>query len=623
MAQRRSFFGLLWQVIDGVRTLLLNLVFFGILLLALGFLLSGRPSVPDGAALVLKPQGTIVEQLSAQDPLQRLVANQAGAGAAAKETLLKDLLDAIHAAKDDRRIKVLYLDLNDLSAAGMTKLRDLRAALAEFKKSGKKVLAYADSYLQTEYYLAAQADEVYLHPEGVVLLQGFGAWRNYYKDGLDRLGVEVHVFRVGEYKSYAEPYLRNDMSPEARQMSLDVYGALWRDYLAGAAAGRKLAPEQLSALIEGLPERLRAAGGDGAKLALGAHLVDKLATRDEVRKRLIDLVGEDKEKKSFRQVGYAEYLAARGGDRTGSGSGDAVAVVVAKGEILDGSQPQGAIGGDSTARLIRTAREDKSVKAVVLRVDSPGGSAFASEIIRRECELTRGAGKPVVVSMGSVAASGGYWISTASDEIWADPDTITGSIGIFGIFPTFDRPLAKYLGVHTDGVGTTRWSGALRPDRPLDPAVGDVVQQLIDHGYDEFLARVSQARHMSKDEVNKIARGRIWSGEEARKLGLVDQLGGLDQAIGAAAVRGKLGKSYRVWYVEKEKGLRERLAQMLTAAAASTAREAGLVPEPPSSAAAEALSVAGRLRALQRDAERLARWNDPHGAYAHCLCGEE
>jgi len=623
MAQRRSFFGLLFRVIDGLRRVLLNLIFFGILLVLLALMLSGRPFVPDGAALVLNPQGTIVEQLSAQDPLQRLAANQAGAGSAVKETLLKDLLDAVQAAKADRRIKLLYLDLNELSAAGMTKLRDLRSALADFKKSGKKVIAYADGYLQTEYYLAAQADEVYLHPEGVVLLQGFGAWRNYYKEGLDRLGVDVHVFRVGEYKSYAEPFLRNDMSPEARQMSLDVYGGLWRDYLTGVAAGRRLKPEELTALIEALPGRLRATGGDGAKLALQAHLVDRLATRDEVRKRLIDLVGEDKAKKSFKQVGFSEYLAARGGDRTGSGSGDAVAVIVAKGEILDGSQPQGAIGGDSTARLVRKAREDKSVKAVVLRVDSPGGSAFASEIIRRECELARGAGKPVVVSMGSVAASGGYWISTASDEIWADPDTITGSIGIFGIFPTFDKPLARYLGVHTDGVGTTRWSGALRPDRPMDPAAADVFQQFIDHGYDEFLARVSQARHMSKQQVDKVARGRIWSGEEAKTLGLVDRLGSLDQAIGSAASRGKLGKSYRVWYVEKEKAFRERLAEMLTAAAVATAQQAGLVAESPSSATAEALSVAPRLRALQREAERFARWNDPHGAYAHCLCGEE
>ena len=510
-----------------------------------------------------------------------------------------------------------------MSGAGLTKLRDLRAAIADFRGSGKKVVAYADSYLQTEYYLAAQADEVYLHPQGLLLLEGFGHWRNYYKQGLDRLGVEVHVFRVGEYKSYAEPYLRDDMSPEAREMSLDVYGDLWRDYLADVAAARRLKPEDISSLIDRLPDRLHATGGDIAKLALEAKLVDKLATRDEVRQRLIALVGEDKDKKSFKQVAWSDYLASLGGDRTGSGRGDAVAVIVAKGDILDGSQPPGTIGGDSTARLIRKAREDGSVKAVVLRVDSGGGSAFASEIIRRECELTRGAGKPVVVSMGSVAASGGYWISTASDEIWAEPETITGSIGIFGIFPTVDKPLAKYLGIHTDGVGTTRFTDVLRPDRPLDPAVAQMFQEFIDHGYDEFLARVAQARRMTKQQVDKIARGRIWSGEDAKGRGLVDQLGGLDQAVASAARRARLAKGYRVWYVEKEKTLRERLVGMLAATAASLAREAGVAEPRPLSAPAQALSLTGRLRALQREAERLSAWNDPHGAYAHCLCGED
>ena len=317
---------------------------------------------------------------------------------------------------------------------------------------------------------------------------------------------------------------------------------------------------------------------------------------------MIELVGEDKDKKSFKQVAWKDFLANRGGDRSGAGSGNAVAVIVAKGDILDGSQPAGTIGGDSTGRLIRRAREDDSVKAVVLRVDSGGGSAFASEIIRRECELTRGAGKPVVVSMGSVAASGGYWIATASDEIWAQPETITGSIGIFGIFPTFDKPLAKYLGIHTDGVGTTRFSDAIRPDRPLDPAVAQMFQQFIDHGYDEFLARVAQARRMTKEQVDKIARGRIWSGEDAKGLGLVDQLGGLDQAVESAAKRAKLAKGYRVWYVEKEKTFRERLAGMLSATAAAVARDAGWSASEPPSPPAQALSVAGRLRSLQQEA---------------------
>ncbi len=309
-----------------------------------------------------------------------------------------------------------------MTGSGLTKLRDLRKALADFKKSGKKVVAYTDGCLQSQYYLASQADELFLHPQGMVVLDGFGRWRNYYKEGLDRYGIKLHVFRVGEYKSAVEPYLRNDMSPEAKEMARDFYGDLWRDYLADVAAARKVKPEDLAAGIEVMPQRLRAAGGNMAKMALEAKLVDKLAQRDEVRKRMIALVGEDKEKKSFRQIGVEAYLRAKGGDRTGAtGKGRAVAVVVAKGEILDGNQPAGTIGGDSTARLLRRAREDDEVKAVVLRVDSPGGSVFASEIIRRECELVRQAGKPLVVSMGSVAASGGYWISTASDEIWAAP----------------------------------------------------------------------------------------------------------------------------------------------------------------------------------------------------------
>jgi protease-4 len=612
----------LFRALDGLRRFLLNVLFFGLLAGLAIAALSGRPKVPDGAALVVKPRGAIVEQLSTVDPVERLLTRSAGVSAMASETLLKDLLDAIRAAKDDKRIKAIYLDLDDMAGAGLTKLRDLRAALLDFRRSGKKVVAYGDNLLQSQYYLAAQADEVYLHPDGAVLLHGVGRWRNYYKEGLDRLGVEMHVFRVGQYKSAVEPYLRDDMSPEAREMALDTYGDLWRDYLADVASARRIRPEDIQSAIDSAPERLRAAGGDVAKMALDAKLVDKLLSRDEVRKRLIELAGEDKEKKSFRQVEVSAYLQARGGDRTGaSGKGEAVAVVVAKGDILDGDQPPGTIGGDSTARLLRRAREDDSVKAVVLRVDSGGGSAFASEIIRRECELIRKAGKPLVVSMGTVAASGGYWIATDSDEIWAAPETITGSIGIFGLFPTIDKPLAKYLGVHTDGVGTTRFTDAGRPDRPLDPALADMFQQYIDEGYADFLERVGKARKMTPEQVDKIARGRIWSGEDAKGIGLVDQLGALDQAVESAAKRAKLAKGYRVWYLEKEKSLRETLLAMLATRALEAAEAAGWVRE--ASPSASALSVAGRFRDLQADVLRLARWNDPHSVYAHCLCTDE
>jgi protease-4 len=610
----------LFRGLDGLRRLLLNALFFGLLVGLAVAAWRGRPRVPDGAALVVRPQGTIVEQLSEAEPMERLVAGATGLRQVASETLLKDLLDAIRTAREDRRIKALYLDLDDMAGAGLTKLRDLRAAIADFRKSGKKVVAYADGYMQAQYYLAAQADEVYLHPEGFLFLSGYGRYRNFYKDGLDRLGVEMHVFRVGEYKSAVEPLLRNDMSPEAKEMTLDAYGDLWRDYLADVASARKIRPDDVAALVDGMPDRLRAAGGDMAKMALDAKLVDKLLPRDEVRRRMIELVGEDD--RSFRQVGVGAYLEAKGGDRTGArGRGPAVAVVVAKGDILDGDQPPGTIGGDSTARLLRRAREDERVKAVVLRVDSGGGSAFASEIIRRECALVREAGKPLVVSMGSVAASGGYWIATDADEIWAAPETITGSIGIFGIFPTIHKPLARYLGVHTDGVGTTRFADAIRPDRPLDPAVADMFRQLIDEGYGDFLERVGRARKMTAEQVDKIARGRIWSGEDAKGLGLVDQLGGLDQAVDSAAKRAKLEKGYRVLYVEKERSFRERILSMLAGAAEEVGRAAGRAEAP--SAPAPALSVAARLHELQADLKRLSRWNDPRGIYAHCLCGEE
>lgn len=619
--------------LDGLRRFLVNVLFFGLLAGLVIASLGGRPKVPDGAALVLKPRGTIVEQLAAADPVESLVARSAGAAAAASETLLKDLVDALELARGDAKIKAVYLDTSEMAGAGFTKLRDLKRSLAAFRKSGKKVIAYGDSFLQPQYYLAAQADEVLLHPEGMVLLQGFGGYRNYYKEGLDKFGIEVHVFRVGEYKSAVEPYLRDDMSKEAREMSLDTYGDLWRGFLADVAVARSLAPEAISALVEGLPGRLRAHGGDMAALALDAKLVDRLATRDEARKRLVDLVGADEEKHTFKQIGYAEYLKARGGDRSGRrGGGKAVAVVVAKGSILDGSQPSGTIGGDSTARLLRQARENDKVSAVVLRVDSPGGSAFASEVIRRECELVRKAGKPLVVSMGTVAASGGYWISTASDEIWAAPETITGSIGIFGVFPSFHKPLAKYLGVHTDGAGTTRFADALRPDRPLDPGVADVIQQSIENGYRDFLARVAEARKLTPQQVDAIARGRIWSGEDAKAHGLVDRLGSLSEAIESAAARAKLEKGYRILYIEKEKTFREQVVEMLAASAQALVRTAAAVTASArgegvaqtlldrGGSAASPFAVATSLESIRRDIAEVARWNDPRGLYAHCLC---
>ena len=603
--------------LDQSRRVFVNVLFLVIVVALLAAALAGGPKVPKGAALVIAPKGALVEQLSSRSP-QDLVADLAG-GTKVEETLLKDVLDALAAAKADKRISAVYLNLDELGGAGMTVLEDTAAALRDFRKSGKKVIAAGDGFDTRSYYLAAQADEVLLNPDGVVLIEGFGRYRTYYREGIDKLGITWNVFRVGEYKSAVEPYLRNDMSPEAKEADMEWLGDIWRAWLAGVSTARRTTPEALTAYVEGMPELLKATGGDTAKTALDAKLVDRLAARDEVKKRMVALAGEDEKSKSFKQVSMADYLEALGGDRPGAkGKGDKVAVVVAKGSIVDGSAGPGRIGGDSTAALIRQARQDEKVKAIVLRVDSGGGSAFASEVIRRELQLAQEAKKPVVVSMGSVAASGGYWIATSSDEIWASPETITGSIGIFGMFPTFEKPLAKYLGMHVDGVGTTSWAGALRPDRELPPRVGESIQLMINHGYEEFLTRVSKARKMSRDDVDRIARGRVWSGADAKERGLVDKLGGLPEAIASAATKAKLGKTYQVEYVEKERSLKEKVMAGLTARASRVATAFGvtLVPEAGTPrGAGEAL-----LRAVAGEADQLSVWNDPRGLYAHCLC---
>ena len=613
-APRRAF-SALGRGLNLARIVFLNFVFLSVVAGVVAALLAGGPKVEKGSALLLAPKGAIVEQLSSKSPGD-LVGSLAGGGG--DEVLLKDVVDALAAAKTDERISSVYLDLDDMGGAGMTVLEDVAAALADFRKSGKKVVAAGDTFDQRRYYLAARADELLLHPEGMVLIEGLGRYRRYYRDAIDRLGVTWHVFRVGEYKSAVEPYLRDDMSPEAKEADLEWMGDIWRAWLASVASARKTTPEALTALIEQLPERLKAAGGDPAKLALDARLVDRLASRAEVRDRMVKLAGEDEKTKSFRQVSMADYLEALGKDRPGArGKGDKVAVVVAKGEIVDGTAGPGRVGGDSTARLIRQARQDEKVKAIVLRVDSPGGSAFASEVIRHELQLARDAKKPVVVSMGSVAASGGYWISTSSDEIWASPETITGSIGIFGMFPTIEKPLAKYLGVHVDGVGTTSWAG-LRIDRELPPPVGQAIQTMIDHGYESFLERVAKARKMSRDQVDRIARGRVWSGADAKEIGLVDRLGGLTQAIESAAAKAKLGKTYQVTYVEKERSLKEKILSGLSIRATRLAAEFGvtLVPAPE----AHGGPGAALVRAVAAEADQLSVWNDPRGIYAHCLC---
>jgi protease-4 len=596
--------GRLLRGVDAARRVFVNLLFVALVVVLLIVLFSdGKPDIADTTALVIAPKGQLVEQLTGQS-IERMIDD--ARGALPPETLLKDVVDAIEAGKDDDRVQALVLDLSAFGGGRMTKLQDVRDAIVDFKTSGKKVVATSDFYEQDAYFLAANADEILENKMGGVVLEGFGRYKMYYKDGIDRLGIDVHVFRVGEYKSYVEPYIRNDMSPEAREANLEWLGDLWRIYLKDVAAARDMTVEQLEEYANEFPRLIEEANGDTAKAALDFGLVDSALTRIEVRERLVELVGEDKDTHSYNQIAYDDYLEAKDEDRFGrKAKGDRVGVVVARGTILDGSHPAGTIGGDSTAALIRQARNNDKIKAIVLRVDSGGGSAFASEIIRRECEKARADGKPVIASMGSVAASGGFWISTSSDQIWAYPSTITGSIGILGIIPTYQRPLAKYLGVRVDGVSTAPLAG-IRPDRELPAEVGEAVQNIIEQGYREFLARVAESRGMTTEEVDKIARGRVWSGEDAYELGLVDNLGDLDDAIAAAAELAELGDDYKVTYIEKKLKFKDKIMKELMARAMDVAGPA-MQDETP---------LDEVLRQVRRSVAEFAALNDPNHAYA-------
>jgi len=541
------------------RRLILNLVFFGLLLLMLVVFLvvlgkgaSSAKVMQDRTTLVIAPEGRLVEQFSS-DPVSRALAKALG-DTKGEEIQLRDLVRAIEAAKDDKKIERVVLQLDKLQPSGFASMREVTAALQELRAAKKQVVAFSENMGQSQYLLAAQADEIYLDPMGGLLLEGLGRYRQYFRTGLqEKLGVDVHLFKVGEYKSAAEPYVLDAASPQAKEADLFWMNDVWQRYLGDIAKARKLDVAQLAAGIDTLPEGIAAAEGDLARFALQQKLVDGLKTREEVDALLTERGTADSDADGgYRQIGLNDYLTQIDARRSPVDSRPQVAVVVAEGEIAGGDLPAGRIGGVSTSALLREARDDDDVKAVVLRVDSPGGEVFASEQIRREVEALKAAGKPVVVSMGDMAASGGYWISMNADRIYADESTITGSIGIFGMIPNFARSLDK-IGVHTDGVGTTRFAGAFDVTRPMDPAVGQVIQSVINKGYADFTGKVAAARNKPVEAVDEVARGRVWSGAQAKERGLVDAFGGLKAAVADAAGRAKLGESdkYRVRYIEK------------------------------------------------------------------------
>jgi protease-4 len=611
-ARLRSFFSRAWRVLDASRRVAVNLLFLLIVVAFVAALLGGPGPLREKTALVLDLKGPLVEQRPGglRDDFERQTF-----GGGNPTTSLRDVLTTLDAAAKDNKIDRVVLLLDEFSASGLPALREVASAIDRFKASGKQVVAWGASFDQAQYFVASHASEVYLHPMGLVFLKGMGRYRAYYKDALDRLGINVNVLRVGSYKNFGETYVANGPSKESVESETYLYNGLWSNYTDSVEQARKLPQGSIMRGIEALPQRLTALHGDAARLALDAKLVDGLKTRDELRALLIERGVKDEQSKTFRQISFADYLQRQKLPSTG----DAVGVVVAEGEIVDGIAPPGQVGGVSTAELIRKARDDDKIKAIVLRVNSPGGSAFASELVRRELEVTRKAGKPVIVSMGSVAASGGYWISMAADEVIADPATVTGSIGVIALLPTADKAMDK-LSLHTGGVTTTWLAGAEDPRRPLDPRFAQLVQSTIEHVYGEFTGRAAEARKTTPQKIDEVGQGRVWTGVQAKDRGLVDRLGSYGDALKAAAQRAKLTEgSYRVVYVEREPGKFERLMGLFgdTVAQAVDRR-----------LARAALAVAGVPPVAARDAVHDLGWlaeltegRRPFSVVTHCLCG--
>ncbi len=614
MTQKRrgfiaGFFVGLWNTLNFTRRLVFNLIFLALVVVVVAALFATRSTLAPRTALILNPQGAIVEQYSIS-PAQRALAGLSGSDIG--EVQLRDLLKVIDSAAKDPRIDRIVLVPDDIRSMGLATARELGQALDRFRVGNKSIVAVSNGMDQKQYMLAAHADRILLDPDGSVLLEGLSNYRSYFKAALDKLGIDVHLIKVGAYKSAAEPYVLDQASDAAKQADAYWMGGLWKGYLAEIAALRKLDAGVLSEQIAQYDVLVAQHQGDLAKVALDQKLVDELATRAQARAELRAAGAPDSTSEGFRQIDFEDYLVQVTRETLPMPGKAAVAIVVAQGEIVPGDATPGTVGGASTAQLIRAARENDKVKALVLRVASPGGDANASELIRREIVQTQAAGKPVIVSMGDVAASGGYWISMNGDRIFAQPDTITGSIGIFGLIPTIPDALDK-LGIHTDGVGTTPLAGSLDIRRPLSPQIETILTDVIQHGYRQFIDKVAAARKQTPEQINTIAQGRVWTGSQAMQRGLVDQMGGLADAVDAAAARAKLGTDFRVQYIEPKMSTWERLAYSMGSsdALASIARRAGFSLPAALLGSEDLQQAAAVMRSL--DGKR-------YGVFAHCFC---
>lgn len=613
-ASRNKFFRALRGFLRGIditRRVVIDLLFIAVVVFVLVLILKpSAPSVPARAALVLDPQGTLVEQVP--NRVSRALGKLLGRPTP-PVTRVRDMVWAVETAATDPHIKAIALDLNDFAGGSLAQLRRVGKALKAFEKSGKPVIAYASYYSQGSYYLAAMANHVYLTSgQGIVAMLGLAAYRNYYKDLIGKLRIEWHVFRVGKYKSFVEPYVRNDMSKAAKEENTELLDVLWKRYVDQTSAARGKEAADIMSMVNHLPDALANEHGDAAKLATKAGLIDGVVPMPELRKKLAAIAGTDQETGGFQQIGMKAYLRARNpAARQANRAWDQVAVIVAQGDIVPGTAPQGSIGAATLSRLLNRAARDDRVKAVVLDVDSPGGSALASdEILQSELALEQ-TGKPFVVSMAGVAASGGYWISMAGDRVFASPSTITGSIGIFGMFPTFERTMA-WAGIHRDGVETTPLADFGDPLRALGPDAAKVFQQIVNYGYSQFTGNVAKYRNLPESHVDAIAQGRVWAGADAKRIGLIDQFGDLDSAVKAAAGMAKL-KHYGVVYIARRLTAGQRFVVNL----ANDPAARGIAWHLFGKNTENALQV---VRPLLAGLGRVLALRDPHGVYAYCFC---
>ncbi len=602
------FFKGIWRLITFVRVALANL-FFLLLIALIYFAFSNvdsaiTPPAPKASALILNLSGPIVEQSTYHNPMDSLTGTLFGDDLP-RENVLFDVVRSIRHAKNDSNITGIVLALHDMPETNLTKLRYIAKALNEFKASGKPIYAVGDFYNQSQYYLASYADKIFLAPDGAVMIKGYSAYSMYYKTLLEKLDVNTHVFRVGTYKSAIEPFIRDDMSKEAKEANARWLGQLWGAYVDDVSTNRSVDAKVLNPTMDQLLSQLESTNGDLAALSLQLGLVDQLATRQQVRAELIEAFGRDGAD-TYPHIGYYDYLANLPSNFDINKQD--IAVVVASGAILDGSQPRGKVGGDTVASLLREARNDNKVKAVVLRVDSPGGSAFASEVIRNEIEALKQDGKPVVVSMSSVAASGGYWISMSADQIVAQPTTITGSIGVFSVITTFEKGLNN-LGVYTDGIGTSPLSG-VGVTTGIPEQAAEAIQLGVNHAYNRFITLVSDSRKLPINNMEEIAEGRVWTGQDAMNLGLVDKMGDFDDALALAAKLADLD-SYNIYWVEEPLTPAQQLMQdFINQVSVKLGLDvSSLIPK--------ALQPA--VQQVNQDMNLLQSFNDPKGHYSFCL----